>query len=291
MEQKKQFRKFICVLLCAVFVAGFGACASRQEQAAEDGTISTSSPEISSEGEESHSVSPTKELPDSSIFSPDNKASNTVRAVQGTVNSKAEIVKAYTEAYNKTKAAGTLFGTDSITILPNTLKLNGNPSSVVEKLINGNATKIFSRGNTAELPPAGASYQMCVLREEDVKVASMRENDTTLTLKIVPRDNGIPERGKGGSGNFTEVVSVDTIKELAAQQGVTFSEGKTFDDCVTLEYMGTESTIQIDKATGLITSAIYQSLIYVKAEQVNVAWFQNQSASATICYRLEFPSK
>lgn len=286
---KLQFtNKWLCFFLISLIVVTFGACGNQKTE----GTGST----ISTQGAEPEQTSATTQPSSAPTskgekehLSRDSSAEKDAEPVQADNNSKAAVLRAYAEAYNRTKAAGQLKGADSISILPGTFQLNNKANAIVEKLINGNVNHIFTRDGVLELPPSGPGYESCMVTEADIKIASRRENGEQIVLKLIPRDNGIPRRGEGGSGNLMEVVAVDQIKKLAGQQGVTFSGAQSFDDCVTLEYLGAECTIIIDRASGMITSAVYQSLIYAKAEHVNVAWFKDQAASATVRYEMHYP--
>lgn len=212
-------------------------------------------------------------------------------AVPASGDTKAEVVRLYTQAYNKTKQAGVLKGNASISILQGSLRLNGKVNTAVENLVNRNVNRLLGQNETLELPPAGSGFETCVLRKEDIKIASMQQEKDKIRLKMIPRDMGLPEFGKGGSGNLITGINLAQVKQLAEAQGVTFAGNRTFDQCVTLEYLGGECTVTIEQSTGFFSGAEYKALIYAKAEHVNVAWFQDQAVSATISYTMVYPAK
>lgn len=279
-------RQLVAFSLCSVLAVSLAAC-GKSDDPPQDTTFSASAPAQTERTTIPESGTTTTTV----TTSPTTDETEQPSAVPVDSNTKAAILRTYKEAYNKTKAAGQLMGSDAISVLSGTLKLNGRQSALAESLINHNVNDIFGRGGALELPPTGPGFDVCALTEDDVKIASRRDDAGYTIIKIVPRDDGIPLRGQGGSGNLIEVVSIEEIKKLTKEQKVNFSEGRSFDECVTLEYLGAECTVKIEKATGLIVSAEFKSMIYAKAEYVNVAWFQNQTASATVCYEMHYPAK
>lgn len=292
-------KKVMSLLATAVLIlTAFSACSTEKPQEKESSSKTQQSEKKEEQsaraseetGSEATTASSTNKRGVPQTKKAETQAETTQADQQVNAAAKEALVQLYCTAYNKTKAAGKLKGKDSMTIVTGTLKMNDKKNKLVETMINEAVQHIFKCNDQWELPPAGAQFAQSPLRSEDIKIASCKENDTQWVLKLIPQDAGIPQRGKGGSGNFIEVISIVDLKQLATDYGVNFAQGRSFDDCVTLDYLGAESTITIDKASGLITSAIYRSVVHARATHVNVAVFKDQTACATVAYEMQYPS-
>lgn len=285
-----QLIAFIGVLAASLFLGG---CQKEKNPAdsSADITLSTASPVDTATNTSTNSISQTNAVtPTTGITetrTPSEAAEEAGFQLQN--DSKAEIVRAYGEAYERTVAEVNLKGTEAVSILKGTLRLGGKTNAVAEAYANSQIGRFFEPRSPLALPLEQTAKGSCLVKEADIKIASRRESETEIVIKLISKDSGFPMRGQGGAGNLMDVPDIGLLEQLIQDNGVLFSNGKGFEENVTIEFMGAECTAIIEKKTGLITRANYRLLIFAQAEHVSVSVLKNLDVAATVCYEMTYP--
>lgn len=180
---------------------------------------------------------------------------STQAATTAVQRTNAEIVELYNAAYNKTKATGTFLGTDQLNLGEMSLSGKVNPS--LTKMCSGFGSMFFESKNTNILPPMVDGFETSKLTEADLSTIHFEDRGASYYIRMVPVDSENPTAGSPGAGRLFDV-SINFVSYFEKIPGFTWTQGTTADNVKTI-YSGGYCEVVIDKATGLFTSATYES--------------------------------
>ncbi len=199
-------------------------------------------------------------------------------------SSKEDVVAKYIEVYNKTKADGTLRGSDAMSCT--SVVLEGKENGMLKNLA---GTVMKSNGHDMFLPPYSDDNpgNECHTTAADIKDYSYTDNgDGTATIKLTVNDTKNSRKFQDPAGNMFNVME-DVAAALADISLIKWSQGDANSNVVLTS--GGNCEITYDKNTNLMTKAVYTLITVADVQHANVAMFKDKSAQATFEYVTTFP--
>ncbi len=240
-------------------------------------------------------------------FTPNDYAGVSLQSVE-------DVVNYYNTVYNATKAETANYTTEdgstavfykalveeSLTLKPNSLLVNGKPSSFLNGLVSPILGKIF-KPNVNGLPPCanrdpnqdvdetGASMMTSRVTPEDVLSCEVVDNgDGTITITIVPQTVNMSHKGMDAQGHFFN--SLGAIDSTIETIGVEWAEGTTADNCKVV-YEDGYAKVKVDVASGKIVEGEYHMVAKVDITHANfMGAINNKGAGLILYYDNKFPA-
>lgn len=230
------------------------------------------------------------------------------------IETLADVVTVYNDAYNKTKAKTAQYkdadgntqtfyaflGEEDLQLKPDSLLVDGSSNKIVNGLVPTILDGVF-KPNVNGLPPQanrnpdedkdekGELMHESRVVEADIKAASAVENsDGTVTLTIVPVTTEMSTKGMDSQGHFfNSLGKLDAV--VASISAISFPEGDV-SQYVKATYEGGTATVTIDPKTGEFTKAEYHMVVNVNVEHASITALKDKSATLTLFYDNKFPA-
>lgn len=200
---------------------------------------------------------------------------------------KAEILAIYNEAYNKTKAAGSLLGKDVMST--GDVIWGGNPNKTLTNVVSTIVKASYESSTTNALSPKASGFETSKLTEEDLASAEIKDNGNSWYVKLVPVDSENPTPGSAGAGRLFDIMPDITPYLDIIPGGIKFTSGTAAENMV-VKYSGGYAEVTIDKTSGMITSAKYDAVCTLNINNAKVVGLTVNGASIRIEIVTSFPA-
>ena len=240
-------------------------------------------------------------------FTPNNYAGVSLQSVEDVVNyfntvynaTKAETAN-YTDGDGNTTVLYKMLSEENLTLKPDSLLIDGKPSSFLNGLVGPILGGIF-HPNVTGMPPcanrdpnldvdeAGASLMTSRVTPEDVLSCEVVDNgDGTITITIVPQTVNMSHKGVDAQGHFFN--SLGAIDSTIDSIGVEWAEGTTADNCKVI-YQDGYAKVKVDVASGKIVEGDYHMVVKVDITHANFKGvIKNKGAGLILYYDNKFPA-
>ncbi len=222
-----------------------------------------------------------------------------------------DVVKYYSDAYNKTKAKTAMYKNedgevvemyafaDQKEITITDIKVEGKSNAVLDKLVPqllgalykptiGGLQPCNAREPENDNDEKGESLKTCRVQAEDLVTASVKDNgDGTITISMQPKTVEMSRVGMDAQGRmFTSLNDLGAVVD--AVDAFSWASGTTEENCK-VKYKGGTAIVTIDTKSGEVVEAHYDMHVYVNIIHASIAVVHDKSMSAVVDYRCDFP--